>query len=262
VMEIPLKAGRNLSSSFPADSNRSVIVNEAFVKAAGLEAPIGAQIRIDEAFAKEPRTIVGVIKDYHSGSLREAIQPMVLFMNSVYGEQVYVKLDKRQLGRGLAALERAYKAAAPQAVYTYHFLDELNARQYEQEQRWDRVIGVATTLSIIICCLGLFGLAHLAANQRVKEIGIRKVLGASVVEVVAFLSASFLKLVLVGILIAMPVAWLVMSKWLAGFAYRITIGVGVFVVAGLIAVVVALLAVGYQAVGAARANPIDSLRAE
>jgi putative ABC transport system permease protein len=100
------------------------------------------------------------------------------------------------------------------------------------------------------------------ANQRVKEIGIRKVLGASVVEVVAFLSASFLKLVLVGILIAMPVAWLVMSKWLAGFAYRITIGVGVFVVAGLIAVVVALLAVGYQAVGAARANPIDSLRAE
>jgi putative ABC transport system permease protein len=262
VMEIPLKAGRNFSSSFPADSSRSVIVNEAFVKAAGLEAPIGAQIRIDESFDKKPRSIVGVIKDYHSGSLREAIPPMVLFMNSVSGEEVFVKLDMRQLRRGLAALAKAYKEAAPQAVYAYHFLDELNAKQYEQEQRWDRVIGVATTLSIVICCLGLFGLAHLAANQRVKEIGIRKVLGASVVEVVTFLSASFLKLVLVGILIAMPVAWMVIRSWLQGFAYRVSIGAGVFVEAGLIAVVVALVAVGYQAIEAARANPVESLRGD
>jgi putative ABC transport system permease protein len=262
VMEIPLKAGRNFSTSFPSDSSRSVLVNEAFVRAAGLEAPIGAQVRIDGSFGNEPRTIVGVIKDYHSGSLREAIQPMVLFMNSEYGEEVLVKLDKRQFGRGLAMLEKAYKEAAPQSVYTYHFLDELNAKQYEQERRWDRVIGVAATLSIVICCLGLFGLAHLAANQRVKEIGIRKVLGASVGELVAFLSMGFLKLVLVGILIAMPVAWLVMRSWLQGFAYRITIGVGVFVVAGLIAVVVPLVAVGYQAVGAARVNPVESLRGE
>ncbi len=262
VMEIPLKAGRNFSASFTSDSSRSVIVNEAFVKAAGLGAPLGARVRIDGNFGNEPRTIVGVIKDYHSGSLREAIQPMVFFMNSEYGEEVLVKLDKRQFGRGLAMLEKAYKAAAPQAVYAYHFLDELNARQYEQERRWDRVIGVATTLSIVICCLGLFGLAHLAVNQRVKEIGIRKVLGASVVEVVAFLSGRFLKLVVVGILIAMPVAWWVMRSWLQGFAYRVTIGVGVFVVAGLIAVVAALVAVGYQAVGAARVNPVESLRGE
>jgi putative ABC transport system permease protein len=159
-------------------------------------------------------------------------------------------------------LEKAYKVAAPQAVYAYHFLDESNAKQYERERRWDRVIGVATTLSIVICCLGLFGLAHLAANQRVKEIGIRKVLGASVVDVMVFLSVGFLKLVVWGILIAMPVAWWVMRSWLQGFAYRITIGVGVFVVAGLIAVVVALVAVGYQAVGAARVNPVESLRGE
>ena len=261
VMEIPLKAGRNFSAAFPSDSSRSVIVNETFVRSAGLDAPIGVRVQMD-GFGKEPRTIVGVIKDYHSGSLREAIQPMVFFMNSEYGEDVFVKLDKGQFGRGLAMLEKAYKAAAPQAVYAYHFLDELNAKQYEQERRWDRVIGVATTLSIVICCLGLFGLAHLAAHQRVKEIGIRKVLGATVVEVVAFLSVRFLKLVVVGILIAMPVAWLVMRAWLQGFAYRITVGVWVFVVADLIAVGVALLAVGYQAVGAARVNPVESLRSE
>ena len=262
VMEIPLKAGRNFSASYPSDSARSVIVNEAFVKSAGLDAPIGAQVQLDGSFGKERRTIVGVIKDYHSGSLREAILPMVFFMNSGYGEQVFVKLDKRQFGRGLAMLEKAYRAAAPQAVYAYHFLDEINAKQYEQERRWDRVIGVATTLSIVICCLGLFGLAHLAASQRVKEIGIRKVLGASVVEVVAFLSARFLKLVVVGILIAMPVAWLVMRLWLQGFAYRITVGGWVFLVADLIAVGVALVAVGYQSVGAARVNPVESLRGE
>jgi putative ABC transport system permease protein len=261
-MEIPLKAGRNFSAALSSDSGRSVIVNEAFVKAAGLDAPIGARIRMGGSFDKEPRTIVGVIKDYHSGSLREAIQPMVFFMSSEYGEEVFVKLDKRQFGRGLAMLEKAYKVAAPQAVYAYHFLDELNARQYEQERRWDGVIGVATMLSIVICCLGLFGLAHLAANQRVKEIGIRKVLGASVVEVVTFLSVRFLKLVVVGILIAMPVAWLVMRSWLQGFAYRITVGVWVFVVADLIAVGVALLAVGYQAIGAARVNPVRSLRGD
>jgi putative ABC transport system permease protein len=262
VMEIPLKAGRNFSAALSSDSSHSLIVNEAFVKAAGLDVPIGARIRMGGSFDKEPRAIVGVIKDYHSGSLREVIPPMVFFMSSAYGEEVFVKLDKRQFSRGLSMLEKAYKAAAPQAVYAYHFLDELNAKQYEQEWRWDRVIGVATTLSIVICCLGLFGLAHLAANQRVKEIGIRKVLGASVFELVTFLSVRFLKLVVVGILIAMPVAWLVMRSWLQGFAYRITVGVWVFVVADLIAVGVALLAVGYQAVGAARVNPVRSLRGE
>ncbi|MEO6960935.1 MAG: FtsX-like permease family protein, partial [Puia sp.] len=262
VLEIPLKAGRNLSPSFPSDSSHSVLVNEAFVKAAGLNDPIGIQLRIDESFDKEPKTIIGVVKDYHSGSLREPIKPLLLFMSNWYGDNILVKLDKRHLQHGLAVLEKSYKEAIPQAVYQYHFLDELNAKQYGQEQRWNWIISIATALSIILCCLGLFGLAHLAAKQRIKEIGIRKVLGATVLQVVTYLSTGFLKLVMIAILIATPVAWLVMTKWLQGFAFRINMGVGIFAIAGLISVSIAVFAVGFQAIEAATSNPVKSLRTE
>ena len=150
----------------------------------------------------------------------------------------------------------------PQAVYQYHFLDELNTKQYEQEQRWQVIIGIAALLSITICCLGLFGLAHLATSQRIKEIGIRKVLGASVTQVTTLLSVSFLKLVLIAFIIASPVAWLVMNNWLHGFAYRIGIGTEVFIVSGCISAAIALGSVSYQAIKAAVANPVKSLKEE
>jgi len=262
TMEIPLLAGRNLSPAFRSDSSRSVIVNEAFVKAAGLETPIGELLKTDDNFDKETKTIIGVVKDFHTGSLREPIQPMVMFMNPWYGGNILVKLEKTHVKEGLSALENAYRKAIPQAVYRYHFLDELNARLYEQEQRWQEIISIATLLSIAICCLGLFGLAHLATHQRIKEIGIRKVLGASVSQIVALFSTSFLKLVLIAILIASPFAWFTMNRWLQDFAYRVTIGAGVFITAGLISVTIALIAVGSQAVQAAAANPVNSLRTE
>ena len=150
----------------------------------------------------------------------------------------------------------------PNAIYQYNFLDELNARQYLQEQRWQRVISIATTLTFIICCLGLFGLAHLATNQRLKEIGIRKVLGASVSQIVALLSGDFLKLVVIAFLIAAPASWMVMNKWLQDYAYRINIQWWVFVLAGGLAVIIALLTVSFQAIKAALANPVESLRTE
>ena len=262
VMGIPLMSGRNLSPLHPTDSTHAVLVNEAFVKAAALEDPIGVQLKTDENFDKETKTIIGVVKDYHTGSLREPIKPMVMFMSSWYGGGILVKLEKTRLKEGLAALENAYKRAIPQAVYQYHFLDELNARQYEQEQRWQYIISIATALSIVICCLGLFGLAHLATYQRVKEIGIRKILGATVTQVVALFSAGFLKLVVVSILIASPFAWLIMNQWLQDFAYRVNIGPGIFITAGLISLSVALIAVSFQAMKAAMTNPVISLRTE
>jgi putative ABC transport system permease protein len=262
VMEIPLLAGRNLSPSFPSDSTRSVIVNEAFVKAAGLTDPIGTALKTDENFDKETKTIIGVINDFHVGSLREPIQPMVMFMNPWYGGSILVKMEKTHLSEGLSALENAYRKAIPQAVFQYHFLDELNARLYEQEQRWQEIISIATAFSIAICCMGLFGLAHLATHQRVKEIGIRKVLGASVTQIVTLFSGSFLKLVIIAILIASPFAWYTMNQWLRDFAYRVDMGVGVFITAGLISVSIALIAVGSQAVRAASVNPVSSLRSE
>ena len=220
------------------------------------------QLKTSEYFDKEPKIIIGVIKDYHQASLREPIKPMVLFMSKWYGGGILVKLEKSRQQEGMAALEKVYKTAIPQAVYQYHFLDELNAKQYEQEQRWQQIIGMATMLSIAICCLGLFGLAHLSTHQRVKEIGIRKVLGATVMQVVALLSASFLKLVIIAIFIATPVAWLVMTKWLRDFAYRIDMGAGIFIAAGLLSLFIALVTVSFQAVKAAGANPVGSLRAE
>ena len=262
AMGIPLMSGRNLSHLFPTDSGHAVMVNEAFVKAAGLEDPIGVQVKTDEDFDKETKTIIGVIKDYHTGSLREPIKPMVMFMSSWYGGGILVKLEKTHLKEGLAAVEKAYKRAIPQAVYQYHFLDELNARQYEQEQRWQYIISIATALSFTICCLGLFGLAHMATYQRVKEIGIRKILGATVTQIVAVFSTGFLKMVIVAILIAGPFAWLIMNQWLRDFAYRVNMGPGIFILAGVISLSIALFAVSFQAIKAAMTNPVISLRTE
>jgi putative ABC transport system permease protein len=262
VLGIPLKAGRNFSPSFPNDSSHSVIVNEAFVKAARLQHPIGIRLRTDEYFDKEPKTIIGVIKDFHVGSLREPIKPMVMFMSSWFGGSMLVKLEKSHQKEGMAAMEKAYRAAIPQAVFQYQFVDELNAKQYQQEQRWQQIISMATVLSIAICCLGLFGLAHLATHQRMKEIGIRKVLGATVMQVVTILSSGFLKLVVIAILVAVPFAWLIMNKWLQDFAYRIDLGAGIFIAAGLISVSIALVTVSFQAIRAAMANPVISLRRE
>ena len=150
----------------------------------------------------------------------------------------------------------------PTALYEYQFLDELNAQAYEQERRWQKIISVAAVLSIIICCLGLFGLAHLAAQRRIKEIGIRKVLGATVASIAALLTMDFLKLVLCSLLVASPLAGWVMNNWLRDFAYRIDIGWWIFVVSGTIATIIAMATVSFQAIKAAVANPVKSLRTE
>ena len=162
----------------------------------------------------------------------------------------------------MTAVERIYKNAMPGSVYKYYFLDELNASQYEQEQRWQQVISVATILSLIICCLGLFGLTHLATHMRVKEIGIRKVLGASVSSIASLISKDFIKLVLIAVIIASPIAWYFMNRWLQDFAYRINISWWAFITAGLAAVFIALLTIIFQAIKAAMANPVKSLRTE
>jgi putative ABC transport system permease protein len=261
LLEIPLQAGRNLSGQFKTDTKEGALVNETFLKVSGITDPVGKRIKVhrdDSTF----KTIQGVVKDFHFGSLREPIQPMVLYMTDVPGGGIWVKFETARQKEAMAALERIYKQAMPDAVYEYQFLDELNARQYIQEARWQQVISIATGISFVICCLGLFGLAHLSAHQRIKEIGIRKTLGASVSQIVTLLSGSFLKLVLIAFVIAAPVSWLVMNRWLEDFAYRIHIGSGVFLAAGAMAFVIAMLAVSVQAVKAAITNPVKSLRTE
>lgn len=262
AMEIPLKAGRNLSTAFPTDENSSVIVNEAFVKASGLADPIGVQIRTDEYFDKTPKTIVGVVKDYHYGSLRESIQPLVMFKCSWYAAGILVRFRKEKHTAALTALQKVYTKILPQASFQYDFLHESNAKEYVQEAQWQQVIRIATLLSVFICSLGLFGLAHLSTRQRFKEIGIRKVLGASVQQIVALLTADFLKLVMIAFILATPIAWIVMNNWLKDFAYRIPLGAGLFLLAGAVAIIMAFIAVSIQSIGAAMSNPVKSLRSE
>ncbi|CAN5483877.1 ABC transporter permease [soil metagenome] len=262
VMGIHLSAGRNFSNDFTTDKKEGAIVNEAFVKAFALDHPVGEQIKINRYYDSALKTITGVVKDFHFGSLREPIKPMVMNMSESPDGGMWVKFEKPRQAEAMAALERVYMKAMPDAIYDYHFLDELNAKQYFQEQRWQKVINISTLLSMIICCLGLFGLAHLSANQRTKEIGIRKVLGATAAAMTTMLSKDFLKLVLLSCLVAFPVAWLVMNNWLHAYAYRVNLSWWIFLVAGFTAIIIALATISFQAIKAAIANPVKSLRSE
>jgi putative ABC transport system permease protein len=262
VMEIRLNAGRNFSTALSTDKTNGVIVNETLTKAAGLKAPLGTSIYLSDGPDKEAKTIIGVVKDYHFGSLKERIQPMVMTMSDWLGNNILVKFEKSKQKEAMIAWGKAYKKAMPQAVFQSGFLDEINAKEYLQEQRWQKVVSIAAVLSILICCLGLFGLSHLATHQRTKEIGIRKVLGASVAQIVTLLSIKFIQLVLIAFVIAAPASWLVMNKWLQDFAYRINISWWIFILAGMIAACIALFTISFQAIKAAMANPVKSLRTE
>ena len=262
VLEIPLVTGRNFSAAFLTDRSNGAIVNESFVRTAGLTNPIGTQIRTNEYFDSEMKTIVGVVKDFHFGSLHERIQPMVMIMSDWFSGNILVKIEKSKQKEAISAFENAYKKAMPTALFQYNFVSELNAREYTQEQRWQKIIGIATILSILICCLGLFGLAHLATKQRVKEIGIRKVLGASIASITSLLSKDFLKLVFISFVVALPASWWAMNRWLENFAYRVEIKWWMFALAGLMAIMVALLTVSSQTIKAAMMNPVKSLRSE
>jgi len=261
VMQIPLIAGSNIGSSFTASKNE-ILVNETFVKQSGIENPVGGQIKVYRYGDSALKTITGVVKDFHFASLREPITPMVMYASEVPDGGIWIRFNQAKQKEAMVAIERIYKRAMPGAVYQYNFLDELNAQQYIQEQRWQQVVSIATILAFIICCLGLFGFAHLSTNQRTKEIGVRKVLGASVGQIVILLSRDFLKPVIIAFLIASPISWVVMNRWLQDYAYRVNIGWAVFAVAGFFAVTVALLTVSFQAIKAAIANPVKSLRTE
>ncbi len=260
TMQIPLKLGHNVSS-FSAMQNE-VLVNEAFIKEAHIQIPVGSQIKVYRYGDSMMKTITGVVKDFHFGSLHEPVKPMVMYTSQVSDGGIWIRFEKSKQKEALAAIERIYKNEMPGSVYQYNFLDKLNASQYMQEKRWQQVVSVATVLSIIICCLGLFGLAHLSTDRRFKEIGIRKVLGASVSNIVTLISVDFLKLVFIAFVIAAAVSWLIMNKWLQNFAYRVNIGPGVFATAAIIIAVIALAALSFQSVKAAIANPVKSLRTE
>jgi putative ABC transport system permease protein len=261
LLKIKLVSGRNFSPDFPSDSNHSVLVNESFVKRAGWKNPLG-QI-VDFFYRNEKYTVIGVVKDYHYAPLNQEIQPQLFTMknDNAYGIAL-VKINPGKETASLRHIQKAFKSIFPFNPYTYIFKDEENRQNYEAESKWKQILLFGAVLTIFISCIGLFGLSVLSAEKRTKEIGIRKVLGASVQSIVAILSKDFLKLVLFALVVAMPLAWMAANKWLQSYPYRITLNWVLFIVSALLVVLVSLFTVSFQAVKAAVANPSESLKTE
>ncbi|WP_229311630.1 ABC transporter permease [Larkinella rosea] len=255
--------GRNFSKRFPTDAS-GVILNETAVQALGWQKnPIGRELigYTDDNGVQMIYRVVGVVSDFHFESLRQKIGPLALFLGRNSGN-ILVKTRTDKLPEFLASLKQQWESYSPGAPFSYSFLDDRFAQVYVSEQKIEQVLTLFSSLTIFIACLGLFGLATHTAEQRTKEIGVRKVLGASVGSVVALLSRDFLKLVLIALVLASPVAWWGMNQWLEEFAYKVTIDWWIFALAGLLAVGIALLTVSFQSIKAALTNPVKSLRSE
>lgn len=277
VMGLEMKEGRGFSPQFPADTMNngipggpleqvigSVVINETAVRDFGLESPVvGKQFQ----WARDGDTayyvnIIGVMKDFHFTSLKNEIKPFGFVIYPNWQNNFVVKLAPQNIPATLQKLENLWSLFSEERAFEYVFLDETFAKLYASEARFQKVFISLVVLGIIIACLGLFALATFAAERRIKEIGIRKVLGASVISLVALLSKDFLKLVFIALFIAVPLSWWAMNKWLDDFAYRIGIHWWVFVVAAIIALVIAFLTISSQAIRAAMMNPVKNLRTE
>ena len=266
TLGVKLVAGRLFSEQFPADTLTRFVVNEETVKQFGFASPqdaVGKWLAFDWEGEQVQFTIIGVVKNFHFKALHEEIQPIAFRMYNNAGFNYLVAHTKgNNIGQSLSTLEATWKKLIPNEPFEYSFLDQDFQKNYEAESRQASLINYFTIIAIIISCLGLFGLAAFTAEQRTKEIGIRKVLGASVYGLVGLLSKDFLKLVLIAVLIASPLAWYFMNQWLQNFAYQTTISWQVFALTTMLAVLIAFVTVSYQAIRAALANPVKSLRTE
>jgi len=261
MLKIPLVHGRNFSVDFPADSGNSVIVNESFVKEAGWQNPIGQIVNF--WYKNKMYHVIGVVKDYHYSALTKKIGPEVFTMkkDNPYGLAL-IKIKSNTAAASLQTIQAAFKKLFPLSPYSYVFMNEENKRKYEAEAKWKQIMLLGAILTIFISSIGLFGLSVLSAEKRTREIGIRKVLGASVTSVLTILSRDFIKLVIISLIISIPLAWLVSNKWLQNYAYRISLDWWLFASAALLVMLIALITVSFQAIRTAIMNPVKSLRTE
>ncbi|UPK68290.1 ABC transporter permease [Chitinophaga filiformis] len=260
--EMKMAAGRAYSREFPTDAQEALIINEAAARQFGYANPADIVGKRFEQWGRKG-AVIGVVKDFNYQSLHKKVEPLAMRMapqSSLSKLSLRIKTD--HLSQTLKELEQTWATLAPHRPFLYSFLDQSFNKQYQQDARFGELFAAFAGLTIFIACLGLFGLATYATEQRVKEIGVRKVLGASVTNIVRLLSSDFIKLVLVAILIATPVIWWAMQEWLEGYAYRISIQWWMIAMAGILAVVTALLTVSLLAVKAALMNPVKALRTE
>ena len=262
TLGMQMAAGRNFSPSFSTDSS-AMIINETAARAFGFGSNAVGQriIRQNTDRGKNiTYTVIGVVKDFHFKSLHEAITPLLMVLNPESG--LIIKVRTKDIAGLLASMKEQWAGYHTEEPFSYAFMDDLYNKTYAAEQKTSLILNIFAVLTIFVACMGLFGLATYTAEQRSKEIGIRKVLGASVTQVTAMLSKEFVKLVLIGCVIAFPLSWWAMNQWLQDFAYKIDISWWVFLMAGVFALLIALCTVSFKAIRAALANPVASLRAE
>jgi putative ABC transport system permease protein len=257
TLGIELVAGRNFSPDITTDAGEAVIVNETLASMLGNDSTAGGV-----ANPLDKMRVVGIVKDHHYASLESKIAPMALSLNSGSGGYILIRIQAGRIPEALSAVEKVWQDIAPGKPFQYSFLDENLAGQYQTYRNWVNITGAATAFAICIACLGLFGLSGLSAVNRTREIGIRKVLGASVNHIFLLLNQSTIRLIALSFIIAVPLAWYLMNQWLADFAYRITISWDLFALAGLLGIAAAGIAVSFHSLKAASANPVESLRSE
>ena len=251
--------GRNFSGPFRPDSVKEVLINQTAAKALGEESPIGKEFQF---WGSQTGKIIGIIKDFHSLSLHHQIPPTFVVNYPAFNDHISIKINTGNIPATISFIKKTMKNISPNYQFDYHFFDELFDRDYRNEQMMGKIFGTFMLLSIGIACMGLIGIATFLTKQRTKEIGIRKVLGASVPSVTGLLSRDLTRCVLLANILAWPVAYLVLNKWLQNFAYRVNLGISLFILSGLAALLIALLTIGYQTIKAATANPVESLRYE
>jgi hypothetical protein len=257
LLDIKMVKGRGFSPVYVSDSASSIVMNETAVSAMGMKDPIGKTFRV---WGGEYR-IIGVVKDFHYQSLYEKIKPCFMQLRPM-GRTVFVRLAAGQEAATIGAIGKLVRNYKPDLPFEYNFIDEAYQALYVSEQRVAVLSRYFAGFAILISCLGLFGLAAFTTQKRQKEISIRKIIGATAGGIAVMLSRDFLKLVALAILIAFPLSWWLMNRWLENFAYHISVSPVLFLLAGLSVLLITLVTIGYQAVRAAIANPVKSLRAE
>jgi putative ABC transport system permease protein len=258
TLNLQMAQGRDFSKDLRSDSIE-FILNEAAVKKIGFSNPIGQSVE----WGNRRGMVIGVVKDFHFSSMHQEVEPLIVRLDENWGwGTILVRTKAGNTGQVLVALENLYKTINPRFPFSYQFSDQEFDKLYRSEQLVSRLSGYFAFIAIFISCLGLFGLATFTAAQRTKEIGVRKVLGATVPGITLMLTKDFLKLVLIALLIAFPAAWLLMNQWLEGYSYKIELQWWMFAVAAVVTVAIAWLTVGYRSIRAALANPVKSLRAE
>ena len=261
TMEIGLVEGRNFSVEHSTDPTDAILVNEAFLRELGWTSGVGKEVEFE--WKNKKMNIIGVVEDYHYASLKEKIAPLVMTQDPQYGLQsLFIKLNPTMTVQTIKSIEEIFKKFVPYMPFSYSFEDLNNLNRYERELKWKQITTIAAMLFIFVSCIGLFGLAAFNAESRVKEVGVRKVMGASVGSIVALLSSDFVKLILIAIVIAFPIAYYGSQIWLEEFAYQIQLQWWSFALAGVMGISIAMLTVGIESFKAALMNPVDSLKSE